>query len=154
MHEDDCKALNPYGLRIIGMNNGVQLKAPLLKYIPLLMQYDLLSQSLVQVVPGSPREMPPETETGKPVVALVGMDENSGDVVLNDPADFEGGVPVVQFCKATNPSCQFKPVGHILPYDYNSVAFGTVAFDSFDQTIYMILYSSDVGPASYTLFGI
>ena len=71
----------------------------------------------------------------------------------NAPGD-PNGLSSLQFCRFDNPRCYFTPQGHALPFDYDSLAFGVTALDTFDQTLYCIMYNKLVGMPSYTLFGV
>eukprot|EP00232_Nephroselmis_pyriformis_P018883 CAMPEP_0182889404 /NCGR_PEP_ID=MMETSP0034_2-20130328/22012_1 /TAXON_ID=156128 /ORGANISM="Nephroselmis pyriformis, Strain CCMP717" /LENGTH=1919 /DNA_ID=CAMNT_0025022893 /DNA_START=131 /DNA_END=5887 /DNA_ORIENTATION=+ len=142
--------VNPHGLRGVDMKTGRQLAGPPdFKYLPMTLEYDLLSYSLLSVVAYWPQTAGPrghETEDGRPILAFGGINETTG-VMFSDPRH---GRQTVSFCK----ECPDAPQGITLPYDYDSMAFSASTVDSYDQTFYCVLYDSSVGVSSQTLFGI
>ena len=69
MPDEDCEALgrdtpcgyrpgdiNPYGFRIVSLKGGEQRTAPMIDVLPLAMEYDLLSQSIVMLTHQYPKD--------------------------------------------------------------------------------------------------
>ena len=169
MPDEDCEALgrdtpcgyrpgdiNPYGFRIVSLKGGEQRTAPMIDVLPLAMEYDLLSQSIVMLTHQYPKDDYPLTQTyGRSVLSLLAISENTGFVHENNPLDPDAGDSIVQFCSASNAACKYPPPAYAsLPYDYDNVAFQTTAFDTYNQVFYCVLSSSDDAMNSRTLFGI
>eukprot|EP00854_Cymbomonas_tetramitiformis_P000561 gene561-957_t len=74
--------LNPYGLRIIEYDSGVQIDAPVIKVIPQAMEYDVLSMSILCLVTWYPTHNPTMTddEYDEPVLSLVAINETTGEI--------------------------------------------------------------------------
>lgn len=149
--------INPYGLRIVSLKGGSQEgQTAHMQYLPQAMEYDLLSQSILILTDRFPVDTYPVTKGNqKPVLTLLAINETTGAVHENNPADADAGASTLQFCSETNTGCEFGPaVIASLPHDYDALAYQATAFDTLNQVFYCVLYSTDDPENSKTLFAI
>jgi hypothetical protein len=82
--------------------------APAIGFVPIVMQWDLLSASLLILTKDWPAENPATTPDGRPILALVGVNETTGRL-------FEEGDPLfIQTDTVTSISfCKTCPTGEL-----------------------------------------
>lgn len=68
------------GLRRVNAQTGFQEKAPQLGFVPIFMQWDLLSAQLLMLTKDYPPTNPARTPDGRAILSLIGVNETTGQL--------------------------------------------------------------------------